>query len=110
MVPTANVAMLRLSGSDKLYAYLIDHLAVWPKPGQRVVVPSKLKEDGTVSLAIGTVDHIVQYFALDPAVQYKVVAQVLDDAALEYARGSLLPPITGSMNAVSDLKGDGFGR
>lgn len=106
MAPTANMALVKLSGSDKLYGYLIDHLMPWPKPGQRVVLPSKIKEDGTLSLTIGTVDHIEQNVPLDPAIQYKVVAQVLDDRLLEYARGSLLPPITGNMHIVSDMEGD----
>lgn len=95
----ADVAMLKLSGSsDKTYAYLVGHLKEWPKVGQRVVVPSKLKEDGSVSLAIGTVEDVVMNYPLDPAIQYKPVVQVLDDAAIEFARGSFLPPITGTIN------------
>lgn len=95
----ADVAMLKLSGSsDKTYAYLIGHMQVWPRVGQRVVVPSKLKEDGSVSLAIGTVENVVMNYELDPNIQYKPVVQVLDDAAIEFARGSFLPPITGTVN------------
>lgn len=91
-----NIVKLRLSGSsDRLYTYLWDHLMTdaYLEPGMRAVVPSKLKEDGTLSLAIGTIVEVergLDESVLDPTVAYKWVVQFLNpafvDAALERAK------------------------
>ena len=78
-----NIVNLRLSGSnDKTYAYIYDPALMskleYVKPGDRAVVPSKLKEDGSISLAIGTVMEVHRDVEPDPAIKYKHVVQFLD--------------------------------
>jgi len=46
---------LQFSGSAKEYAYAVGHLRTVPQVGDRVVIPNKVKDDGTLSLSIGTV-------------------------------------------------------
>ena len=94
---------VRLSGSsDKLYTYLLDRKKFNPDLDDRVVLPSKLKSDGTISLCIGTVEE-VGWGPLDPLPEggnYKPVVAVVPKAAIEAVRGYLMPPITGSMGAA----------
>jgi hypothetical protein len=55
------VVSLQLSGNDKLYNYVaLAAQVVNRNVGDRVVVPNKLKDDGSLSLSIGTFKGIVQ--------------------------------------------------
>lgn len=84
----ANIVRLKLSGSEKLYDYLWDgntEGALYVLPGHRAVVPSKLRDDGTLSLAIGTVIESLTNVELDPAIQYKHVVQFLSAYAISVA-------------------------
>jgi hypothetical protein len=46
---------VQFSGNKAIYSYGLTDLDGTPVVGQRVVVPTKLKDDGTVTLTIATV-------------------------------------------------------
>ena len=50
---TCKICTVQFSGSAREYNYNVDGLE--PQPGDRIVVPHKLKDDGTLSLTIATV-------------------------------------------------------
>lgn len=60
--PTGNkVIAVELSGSPKTYNYLASAVGVINRVvGDRVVIPNKLKEDGSLSLSIGVFKGVVQ--------------------------------------------------
>jgi hypothetical protein len=88
-----NIVKLKLSGSDKLYTYLWDYGLTpleFVTPGIRAVVPTKFKDDGTLSLSIGTVEEVYTNQDggsehLDQTVQYKYVVQFLSPVAMRIA-------------------------
>jgi len=74
---------IQLSGSPKLYAYAS---GVDLKNGDRVVIANKLKEDGALSLSIGTVAGP----AADAAVSsLNPVLQVIDAKAIADATATM---------------------
>lgn len=70
------IAAIKLSGNDKLYFYTArDEQCINVNVGDRVVVPNKVKDDGTLSLSIGTFDGFAEAGAvgtegLKPIVQF----------------------------------------
>lgn len=68
------VIAVELSGSPKLYYYLVANTDLVNRSvGDRVVIPNKLKEDGSVSLSIGVYRGIgvdIPRDGLKPIVQF----------------------------------------
>lgn len=76
------IVAIKLSGNDKLYFYTArDEQCINVNMGDRVVVPNKVKEDGSLSLSIGTFDGFAETGAvgvegLKPVVQFIDASEV----------------------------------
>lgn len=74
---------VQFSGNKTVYLYKVNSFTVSElKVGSRVVVPTKMKEDGTVSLSIATVVEIHDELK---AGADKPIVQALSEVALAYA-------------------------
>lgn len=72
----------QFTGNPKAYAYRVGHLVEMPQPGDRVVVPNKIKEDGTMSLSIATVVTAPVPHTADPGVTILPVISVVTAQAI----------------------------
>ncbi len=72
---------VQFSGNAKVYAYVM-HPTEEVKIKDRVVVPVKLKDDGTLSLSIATVVEVHKTLSDDAE---KPIIQVLSDVYLNHA-------------------------
>ena len=79
----AKALSVQFTGSTAVYPYLCNPVTHYnPTKGQRVVVPPKMKNDGTVTLTIG---HIVNVHEEPPAAAVKPIIALLNVALIEEA-------------------------
>lgn len=72
---------VKLSGNDTGYHYVADEALARNIPvGCRVVVPNKLKDDGTLSMSIGTFAGIASGVSVETL---KPIVQFLDPLAVQ---------------------------
>lgn len=82
-----HIVEVQFTGNAKTYSYLIpdtdaDHAAA--NPGVRVVVVSKMKDDGTASLSIATIVGVGQC-SEEVAATLKPYVQIVNPASLALA-------------------------
>ncbi len=73
---------VQFSGNARTYNYMLQDNMLLPDVGNRIVVPGKLKEDGTLALSIATVVAVLEKGA-DDATQYAV--QTLIPSRIDFA-------------------------